>query len=133
MCCIKLNLIEINFRLLAVDLSVSRNEIEEAEEEEISDAENVSQNLDSETMKLPIAETLDVCMHLMFHYFYTKLNSESNTPPNEQKLIEKAIFEYFDEHILKTHNSKHVHFIFFYIASFKVNNVLFKFKYLTIF
>lgn len=79
-------------------------------------------------MKLPVAETLDVCMGLMFNYFYLKLNSESKTPQSEQKIIEKSIFEYFDEHILKTHNSKHVHFIFFYIASFKV--IICKFNFL---
>ena len=86
----------------------------------VDEAENENNNTDSETMKLPVAETLDVCMDLMFNYFHSKLNPESKTSPNEQKGIEKAIFEYFDEHILKTHNSKHVHFIFFYIASFKV-------------
>ncbi|XP_070495469.1 RNA polymerase I-specific transcription initiation factor RRN3 [Chironomus tepperi] len=110
--------------LLSIDLSLSRNDIEEAEEELIDEAENENNNADSETMKLPVAETLDVCMNLMFSYFYTKLSSESKTPLNEQKMIEKAIFEYFDEHILKTHNSKHVHFIFFYIASFKKSFLL---------
>lgn len=98
---------------------MSRNDIEEAEE-----GYEDEEKEDSDTMKLPVAETLDICMDLMFNYFYTKLNSESKTPANEQKLIEKAIFEYFDEHILKTHNSKHVHFIFFYIASFKKSFLL---------
>ncbi|KAG5684007.1 hypothetical protein PVAND_013260 [Polypedilum vanderplanki] len=107
--------------LLSIDVHTSREQIEDAEEEEVIDENNetMAEIDDEDKMKLPVAETLDLCMNLLFDYFYSKLNSETETSNNDQKLLQHALFLYFDEHILTTKNSKHVHFLFFYIASFR--------------
>lgn len=97
-------------------MSITRAEIEEAEENEFDDGVDVTENV----MKLPIAESLDVCMDILFKYFHLKLSLESITSEAQQKIIQDALFQYFSDHIIKTHNSKHVHFVFFYIASFRV-------------
>lgn len=102
--------------LLSIDVSITRAEIEEAEENECDDGIDVTENV----MRLPIAESLDVCMDILFKYFHSKLSIESATSETQQKAIQDALFQYFSEHIIKTHNSKHVHFVFFYIASFRV-------------
>lgn len=104
------------YSLLSIDVSITKAEIEEAEENEVDedfDEENV--------MKLPIAESLDVCMDIIFNYFHSKLSVNSLTSGTQQKLIQDALFQYFENHVIKTHNSKHVHFVFFYIASFRVS------------
>lgn len=101
---------------------MSRSQIEDAEDEIENEAEEADQTIDENKMKLPAAETLDICMDLLFEYFHDKLKPESKVSLSEQKQIESAIFKYFDEQILKTQNSKHVQFLFFYIASFKVSN-----------
>lgn len=101
---------------MSIDVSITRAEIEEAEENEMDDGVDVTENV----MRLPIAESLDVCMDILFKYFYSKLSIESATSEVQQKAIQNALFQYFSEHIIKTHNSKHVHFVFFYIASFRV-------------
>lgn len=106
----------IHFSLLSIDVSITRAEIEEAEENELDDGVDVTENV----MKLPIAESLDVCMDILFKYFHSKLSIESTTSESQKKAIQDALFQYFSEHIIKTHNSKHVHFVFFYIASFRV-------------
>lgn len=99
---------------------MTRAEIEEAEENEVvEEGIDVNENV----MRLPIAESLDVCMDILFKYFHTKLEVNSITSDTQQKVIQEALFQYFSDHIIKTHNSKHVHFVFFYIASFKVNEI----------
>jgi RNA polymerase I-specific transcription initiation factor RRN3 len=96
-------------------VSITRAEIEEAEENEIDGGIDVNESM----MRLPIAESLDVCMNILFKHFNEKLGTESKCTNEQQKQIQDALFQYFNEHIIKTHNSKHVHFVFFYISSFR--------------
>ena len=104
--------------LLLIDVSLPREIIEESEENE--DEEEPPVEVDNKRMKLPIAETLDLCMERILAYFHTKLKEDSEADKEEQKMILQAIFQYFDEQLLKT-NTKHVHFMLFYIASFRVS------------
>lgn len=107
--------------LLSIDVSITRAEIEESEENENEEEDSDNEDENSAVMKLPIAESLDICMNILFKYFYNKLATDSTTSSTQQKQIQDSLFQYFSEHIIKTHNSKHVHFVFFYIASFRVS------------
>jgi RNA polymerase I specific transcription initiation factor RRN3 len=102
--------------LLLIDVNVTREQIELSEE---SDCDDVSDE-ESVKMKLPVAETLDICMEKVLGYFQSKLSEDSTTDKELQKVMTQAIFHYFDEQILKTY-TKHVHFVLFYIASLKVS------------
>lgn len=104
--------------LLQIDVNVSREQIDEAEEDEETWREPTDD--DSDKMRHPVAETLDMCMEKVFEYFHSKLKEDSETDKNQQKMITQVIINYFDEQILKTH-TKHVHFVLFYIASFRVS------------
>lgn len=105
--------------LLLIDVNASRDQIEESECTEDNDSETDSDD-DSEKMKLPVAETLDMCMEKVLGYFHSKFREGSDTDRSDQKMMTQAIFSYFNEQILKTY-TKHVHFILFYIASLKVS------------
>lgn len=102
--------------LLLFDVNLPRELIEESEE--IEDEEETV-DINTEKMKLPLAETLDLCMEKILGYLHTKLNEDSGADKEEQKKITEALFQYFNEQILKTY-TKHVHFALFYISSFKV-------------
>lgn len=102
--------------LLLIDVNVTREQIEQSEE---SDCDDDSDDED-ERMKLPVAETLDICMEKVLGYFKSKLCEDSTIDKELQKVMTQAIFHYFDEQIIKTY-TKHVHFVLFYIASLKVN------------
>lgn len=104
--------------LLLIDVNLPRELIENSEADE--DEEQTPAETDDETMKLPIAETLDLCMGKIFDYLHTKLKEDSLADKEEQKTILQAIFQYFNEQILKTY-TKHVHFMLFYVASFRVS------------
>lgn len=103
--------------LTSIDGNISRQEIEDAEENCVF---QIGENVDENTMVHPVAETLDVCMDIFFKYLHSKLEVNSITPIEQQKLIQDSLFQYFSESIIKTHNSKHVHFVYFYISSFRV-------------
>lgn len=103
--------------LLLIDVNLPREEIEKSEENE--DEEETAES-DDERMKLPVAETLDLCMEKLLGYFHTKLKEGSEAGKEEQSTIMQATLQYFNEHILRTY-TKHVHFMLFYIASFRVS------------
>ncbi|CRL04694.1 CLUMA_CG017758, isoform A [Clunio marinus] len=94
--------------LVMIDVNVTREQIELSEADEDENDEDI--------MKLPVAETLDLCMEKVFNFIQSKFEDNSDSGKRNQKMIIQAIFTYFDEQILKTH-TKHVHFILFYIAS----------------
>lgn len=106
--------------ILLIDVNVSREQIELSEEDD--ELREESDDKESEQMRLPVAETLDVCMEKMLDYFHSKLSDNSTTSKNEQKSMVQAILHYFDEQILKTY-TKHAHFILFYIASIRVSTM----------
>ncbi|XP_058814626.1 RNA polymerase I-specific transcription initiation factor RRN3 [Topomyia yanbarensis] len=119
-------LLEIIFnRMLVIDVNAPRREIEEAEfpedEQQIFMMEDdavAGHNEDEEdvTMKMPLAETLDCCMELLFEYIKKRTSSENT---NESDRMFKVLLSLFDNHILPTHNTHHVQFLIFYFCSFK--------------
>lgn len=103
--------------LLLIDVNVTREQIEQSEENDC-DGSDESDGEESQRMKLPVAETLDMCMEKVLDYFQSKLREDSKADNELQKVMTQAIFHYFDEQILKTY-TKHVHFVLFYIASLR--------------
>lgn len=104
--------------VLLIDVNTSKDQIDQYEEEEIDHSDNENTESTSDTMKLPIAETLDRCMDLIFDYLKEKFSSR--IPSADQDVIISTIFEYFDEHMLKT-ITKHCHFFLFYLANLSVS------------
>jgi RNA polymerase I-specific transcription initiation factor RRN3 len=116
------DVIELIFEnLLLIDVNVSREQIEQSEEDD--ELRDDSEDEQSDKMRLPVAETLDVCMETMLEYLHLKLSDSSTTNKIEQKSIVQAILQYFDEQIIKTY-TKHVHFLLFYIASIRVSRTV---------
>ncbi|KFB38508.1 hypothetical protein ZHAS_00005915 [Anopheles sinensis] len=108
------------FQLLQIDVNVPRSEIEDAEypdEEmmfEMADTGGDEEN--SDTMRHPVAETLDCFMDLMFHFI------ERTVKENGQgDRLFKIMLNQFESHILPTHNTDHVQFLLFYFCSFKLS------------
>jgi hypothetical protein len=99
--------------LLLIDVNVTREQIEYTEEGEDCNNESI------EGMKHPVADLLDICMEKMLCYFKEKLGDDTKLDKELQRVMTQAIFHYFDEQILKTY-TKHVHFVLFYISSFRV-------------
>lgn len=119
-------------KLLELDVSISRHEIEDAEDEDEveeglleggaeslrMDASQVKQFAKDE-MRHPLAETLDIGLDQLFDYIRKEMESLKG---NSLKLNEFfAIFmRIFETDILPTHNSHHVQFIIFYLCHFEV-------------
>ena len=102
--------------LVRIDVQVTREEIEQSEEdEEEAEAEDVC-----DKMRLPLAETLDNCMEKLLHYCHTNFSESETADKPEQKDALQAILQYFEEQILKT-NTKHLQFVLFYIAGLRVS------------
>lgn len=103
--------------LVLIDVNVNKDQIDQSEEE--------PDNLDgdyTDRMRLPLAETLDQCMEKILEYFEIKFSEKTNC---DQKLIVETIFEYFDEHVIKTF-TKHMHFFLFYICNLNVSTNIHK-------
>lgn len=107
--------------LVLLDVNVSREQIEETEDND-EEWQEVAADEEADKMKLPLAETLDVCMERVLGYFHKKFSDDSEAAKSEQKMMSGTILNYFDQQILRTY-TKHVHFIIFYIASLKVSRV----------
>ncbi|XP_058451727.1 RNA polymerase I-specific transcription initiation factor RRN3 [Malaya genurostris] len=129
-------LLEIAFnRILVIDVNAPRNEIEEAEFPEddqqiftMEEDPTGNEDEDDTTMKLPLAETLDCCMELMFEYIKKRASSERSTSEGDRMF--KVLLSLFDHHILPTHNTHHVQFLMFYFCSFKQSYVEYFITYL---
>lgn len=113
--------------LLNIDVNVSRNDIELAEEENDTEFNaavmetNEKRLENNDEMKQPIAETLDICMEMMCEYFHSKFNDQSTLSKSSQNSLFSTIIRLFDVHILPTHNVQSVQYIIFYICSFNVS------------
>lgn len=108
--------------LLQIDVhSPSREQLEAAD---LNDDDSWQEGeTDEDKMKHQVAETLDICMEKILDYFHYKFSGDSEIDISNQKMMMQAIFNYFDEQILKTY-TKYVHFILFYIANLKVSSFL---------
>ena len=119
------DILEIIFnRLLVIDVSAPRGEIEEMEFEEedeeamfLMEDEVRNDDTDGLTMKHPVAETLDICLEQMFNYLEGCVAKDSV----QHEKIFNILLGLFDNHILPTHNTHHVQFLLFYFCSFKVS------------
>ncbi|XP_055636384.1 RNA polymerase I-specific transcription initiation factor RRN3 [Toxorhynchites rutilus septentrionalis] len=129
-------LLEIIFsRMVVVDVNAPRNEIEDAEYPE-DDAQMFSMEVktvdgaedeENTVMKLPLAETLDCCMEMMFEYISKHLSTDSS---NAADRMFRLLLNLFDKQILPTHNTHHVQFLLFYLCSFKPSYVEYFVMYL---
>lgn len=120
------DIIELVFEnMVLIDVNVPRDQIEESEELLLDDMED---EIDKDMMKLPLAETLDNCMKKILIFFRTKLKDDSEVDISNQRTIVEAMLNYFDEQIIKTH-TKHVHFLLFYVASFRVSEITVQVNY----
>lgn len=112
------DVIELIFEnLLLIDVNVTREQIENSEDVEEDDEEESNE---CDKMRLPVAETLDLCMEKILDFCHAKLREDSETARADQQMITQTLLSYFNEQILKTY-TKHVHFVLFYIASFRVS------------
>lgn len=128
-------------RLLKMDVSASRQEIEETEEtaqrddsKTNSETEEGLFNMDEDeetcgskngapsslTMSHPVAERLDVLMSILFLYIkdVCYVNGELNI--DKTKDLYRDLLMVFDKLILPTHACCHIQYFMFYICSFKL-------------
>lgn len=113
------------YRLVSIDVNTPRNEIEDTEfpeddqkiftmEEDLV-ANDIEEGGDDDKMKLPLAETLDCCMEILFSYIEERAMANGG---QESEQMYRLLLKLFDKHILPTHNTHHVQFLMFYFCSF---------------
>uniref|UniRef100_A0A0K8RVF5 RNA polymerase I-specific transcription initiation factor RRN3 n=1 Tax=Crotalus horridus TaxID=35024 RepID=A0A0K8RVF5_CROHD len=115
-------------KLLKIDVSAPRKDIEAAEEDEEGNSEKGLFNMDedgenpekSDIMAHPIAERLDILMSVMFSYIKDVCYVNGKIEVGNTKDLYRDLMAVFDKLILTTHGSCHVQFIMFYLSSFKL-------------
>ncbi|KAJ7305795.1 hypothetical protein JRQ81_010161 [Phrynocephalus forsythii] len=114
-------------RLLKIDVSAPRKEIEAAEEIENKETEGLF-DLDEDgenpgkngTMAHPIAERLDILMIILFSYVKDICHVNGKLDIANTKDLYRDLVAVFDKLILPTHGSCHVQYIMFYLCSFRL-------------
>ncbi|XP_040166322.1 RNA polymerase I-specific transcription initiation factor RRN3 [Anopheles arabiensis] len=113
------------YHLLQLDVNMPRSVIEETEypDEEMmfemtdtGEGEDGESGEESDTMKHPVAETLDWFMEIIFNYIEQTVKVDG-----QGDRLFKIVLNQFDAHILPAHNTDHAQFIMFYICSFKLS------------
>ncbi|XP_071357462.1 RNA polymerase I-specific transcription initiation factor RRN3 [Trachinotus anak] len=123
-------------KMLKLDVSASRSDIEEAEEnagqnqreEEQTEEglfdmdEDVAADQPPRTtvMAHPVAERLDVLMAVMMAYIKDICHISGSLRVDRTKELYKDLLSVFDKLILPTHASCHVQYILFYLCSFRL-------------
>uniref|UniRef100_H9G8B1 RRN3 homolog, RNA polymerase I transcription factor n=1 Tax=Anolis carolinensis TaxID=28377 RepID=H9G8B1_ANOCA len=120
-------------RILKMDVSAPRKDIEAAEEVESEEnAEKGLFDLVSCLMKMekiqrrvtqwliPIAERLDILMIVLFSYVKDVCHVNGKLDIGNTKDLYRDLVAVFDKLILPTHGSCHVQYIMFYLSSFKL-------------
>ncbi|XP_043945109.1 RNA polymerase I-specific transcription initiation factor RRN3 [Protopterus annectens] len=127
-------------KLLKLDVSASRSDIEDAEEssashkngadksteealfnmDEDEDLEDMRSNLDSGMMAHPVAERLDYGMCVVFSYIKDICYVNGVLDLDKTKSLYQDLVAVFDKLILPTHASYHVQYFMFYVCSFKL-------------
>lgn len=118
-------------KMLKLDVSASRSEIEEAEErtvhrqqeeERLFDMdEDVSADQPSRTdMTHPDAEKLDALMVVLLAYIRDVCHDNGSLHIDRTKELYKDLLNVFDKVILPTHASCHVQYTLFYLCSFRL-------------
>ncbi|XP_028562044.2 RNA polymerase I-specific transcription initiation factor RRN3 [Podarcis muralis] len=116
-------------RVLKIDVSAPRKEIEAAEEDEsegaaeegLFDMDEDGENPDkNEVMAHPVAERLDILMIVLFSYVKDICHVNGKLDIGNTKDLYRDLVTVFDKLILPTHGSCHVQYIMFYLSSFKL-------------
>ncbi|XP_067343338.1 RNA polymerase I-specific transcription initiation factor RRN3 isoform X2 [Channa argus] len=123
-------------QMLKLDVSVSRTDIEEAEETAVQSQgaetqmeeglfdmdEDVSADQPSSTtvMAHPVAERLDTLMAVLMAYIKDTCYVNGSLHVERTKELYKDLLSVFDKLILPTHASCHVQYILFYLCSFRL-------------
>lgn len=109
-------------KMVQLDVSAPRAAIEAAEEDVMDlDTEDIFDTEKDQTMKLPIANTLDHLMLMLFKFIESECtDSKSGTiSPELSFSVFKVFLQVFEKVILVTHNTHHVQFLLWYICSLK--------------
>lgn len=126
-------------KLLKLDVSASRQDIEDAEEiAQTSSGTDATEGLfnmdeDEETehetkadpqrldrMVHPVAERLDILLSLLLSYIKDVCSVDGKIDINKTKDLYRDLITIFDKLLLPTHASCHVQFFMFYLCSFKL-------------
>ncbi|XP_053132588.1 RNA polymerase I-specific transcription initiation factor RRN3 [Hemicordylus capensis] len=116
-------------KLLKIDVSAPRKDIEAAEEAEREDtAEEGLFEMDEDgenpekddMMAHPIAERLDILMIVLFSYIKDICHVNGKLDIGNTKDLYRDLVAIFDKLILTTHGSCHVQYVIFYLCSFKL-------------
>lgn len=110
------------YHLLQLDVNMPRSVIEETEYpddemlfEMTETGDGGEEQSAEDTMKHPVAETLDQFMEIVFNYIERTVKVDG-----QGDRLFKIILNQFETHILPTHNTDHAQFVMFYICSFKL-------------
>lgn len=122
-------------KTLKLDVSASRSDIEEAEENAVQDQraeerteeglfdmdEDVSADHPSRTvMAHPVAERLDSLMAVLLAYIKDVCHLNGSFHVERTKELYRELLSVFDKLILPTHASCHVQYTLFYLCSFRL-------------
>uniref|UniRef100_A0A2K5EKW9 RNA polymerase I-specific transcription initiation factor RRN3 n=1 Tax=Aotus nancymaae TaxID=37293 RepID=A0A2K5EKW9_AOTNA len=127
-------------KLLKLDVSASRQDIEDAEEtaaqtcggtDSTEGLFNMDQDEETEhetradperldQMVHPVAECLDILMSLLLSYMKDVCYVDGKADNSKMKDLYRNLINIFDKHLLPTHASCHVQFLMFYLCSFKL-------------
>ncbi|XP_019395692.1 PREDICTED: RNA polymerase I-specific transcription initiation factor RRN3 [Crocodylus porosus] len=128
-------------KLLKLDVSTPRQDIEDAEEnanapgsvektteeglfdmeeDEETEKENQGASSESDVMAHPLAERLDILMTILFTYIKEICYVNGTLDISNTKGLYRDLITIFDKLILPTHALCHVQYFMFYICSFKL-------------
>ncbi|XP_069578086.1 RNA polymerase I-specific transcription initiation factor RRN3 [Brachyistius frenatus] len=123
-------------KLLKLDVSASRTDIEEAEEKEVQNQRAEEQteeglfDMDEDMsagpaprmtlMVHPVAERLDTLLVVLMSYIRDVCHVNGSLHVERTKELFRDLLSVFDKLILPTHASAHVQFILFYLCSFRL-------------
>ncbi|XP_078097007.1 RNA polymerase I-specific transcription initiation factor RRN3 [Mustelus asterias] len=126
-------------KFLKLDVSASRNDIEDAEEaietnnglstcaeeglfdmDEDEDKQKVQLALPNDVMAHPVAERLDILMSVLLSYIKDICYVNGEFVLTRTKDLYRDLIVVFDKLVLRTHASCHVQYFMFYICSFKL-------------
>ncbi|XP_032125515.1 RNA polymerase I-specific transcription initiation factor RRN3 [Sapajus apella] len=127
-------------KLLKLDVSASRQDIEDAEETAAqtcggTDSTEGLFNMDEDEetehetradperldqMVHPVAERLDILMSLLLSYMKDVCYVDGKIDNSKTKDLYRSLISIFDKLLLPTHASCHVQFLMFYLCSFKL-------------
>ncbi|XP_036004451.1 RNA polymerase I-specific transcription initiation factor RRN3 [Fundulus heteroclitus] len=118
-------------KLLKLDVSASRADIEEAEDNEaqkqpeeglfdMDEDMSADQPPRTNTMAHPVAEKLDSLMAVLMAYIRDICHVDGSFHAERTKELYRDLLSVFDKLILPTHASCHVQYTLFYLCSFKL-------------